>query len=74
MTNPCEEAIEERDVYVIVNRRSGRRVAVYSMDREGELEFRSEAEARNCFASGRFLDKDKYDVIKTTRYYAKEYI
>jgi len=73
MINPCKELLEEVTIYKIFNRNTDKFVAVYAMDREGELEFKSVQDARNCFASGRFLDEKKYGIVPMVRYsYAEE--
>ncbi len=69
MRNPCIDIAKERVYYKLCNKRTGRLISVFSMEMEGELEFESVEDARNCFASGRFLDEDKYGVVEMTRYH-----
>ena len=72
MINPCLEMVEERVVYKIYNRETFRYVSIYTKECQEGIEFFSEFAAKNAYPDGRFLNADKYEVVKATRHFYKE--
>ena len=72
MSNPCEDIVEERTIYRILDKESNSYVGVYSRACHDEVDFYSEKEARSANCHGIYQDSGRYDVVKMKRYYVNE--